>query len=196
MSHFVTAFALTIGALHGIAEVEQHLGDTTHAAAADADEVDGVDTPHALSAVGGSPARMLAAASGAASAVRARPGARLPAHAPPSRARGTRPPALRRMGLGELASALGHREELAAARAQLLQLVGEALGCEVAVCDQDRGALSTRYCALCGLVIVDCRGERHQDGADANSGQLGHRERTGPADHEIGPAVSLAPYPR
>ncbi len=51
---------LHVGALHAITEVQQHFGDATHAASADTDEVDRVDAPHALSAVGGSAQRVLA----------------------------------------------------------------------------------------------------------------------------------------
>ena len=39
---------LEVRALHVVAQVQQHLGDAAHAAAADADEVDGVDAAHAV----------------------------------------------------------------------------------------------------------------------------------------------------
>src|SRR5260221_1502446 len=40
--------ALEIGALHRVAQVEQHLGDASHAAAADADQVNAMNAAHAI----------------------------------------------------------------------------------------------------------------------------------------------------
>src|SRR5215475_7877640 len=47
---------LGVGALNSVAEIDQYFGNPAHAAAADADEVDSVDSPHAVAAIRGSPA--------------------------------------------------------------------------------------------------------------------------------------------
>ena len=47
---FGDRIGLQIRALYAIAEIDQHFGDTAHAAAADADEVNGLDAPHARAA--------------------------------------------------------------------------------------------------------------------------------------------------
>ena len=44
----MTALALQIRALHLVAQIEQHLGDAAHAAAADADQVNAMNAAHAI----------------------------------------------------------------------------------------------------------------------------------------------------
>ncbi len=68
---------LEVRSLHFVAEVQQHLGDAAHAAAADADEVDAMDAAHAVvharsaSPMRAAPAAMQRSASRAAASVTA-----------------------------------------------------------------------------------------------------------------------------
>src|SRR4029078_1075949 len=57
---------LEVAALHLVTEVEQHLGDAAHAAAADADEVDAMDAAHAIAHAASGCSRQGAASSSAA----------------------------------------------------------------------------------------------------------------------------------
>ena len=123
---------LEVAALHFVAEVHEHFGDAAHATAADADEVDAVNAAHAIAHAASICSRQTAASSSAARGLRDEP------------------------------RALGHREQLAAARAQLLELGGEALGGEIAIRDQHRGAFAHEVLRVEGLVIVDRGGERHE----------------------------------
>ena len=93
--------------------------------------------------------------------------------------------------LGQLARPLGHRQQLAATRAQALQLIAQTLGRQIAIGDQHRRAFFDQVLRVMSLVIIHGRRKRHEDRADSGRGQLGHRQCSRPADHEIRPGVRL-----
>ena len=159
---------LQVRPLHLVAEVDQHFGDAAHATAADADEVDRVDPAHAVRAHRGHAALLAYLRHDSASSSAA-------------------------LRFREQARAVRHGEQLAATGAQLLQLLGKTLRRDFAVRNQDGRAFGDEIARVVCLVIVDRRGKRHEDRADAGGRQLGDRQRTGAADDEIGPARRLQP---
>ena len=67
----------------------------------------------------------------------------------------------------------------------LAQPGGVALG----VGDQHAGAGRRQRPGVGRLVVPWCPGERHQDRRHPGHGQLGHGDRAGPADHQVGGGV-------
>ena len=141
---------LEVRALHLVAEVDEHFGDAAHAAAADADEVDGVDAAHAVAAPIGALMRRRRSVH-AASFMRG---------APISRGRtrrALRPHAALRAGARARPSPAACRGPRTA-----LQLVGEALGGQLAVGNQHGGAFLHEVLRVVRLVIVDRGRKRHE----------------------------------
>src|SRR5439155_20970 len=76
---------------------------------------------------------------------------------------------------------LGHGEELAAPGGEPLELGGQPLGGELAIRDQHRSSRAHEILSVVGLVVVDARRVRHEDGADPHRGELRHGEAAGSA---------------
>jgi hypothetical protein len=53
---------------------------------------------------------------------------------------------------------------------------------------QGRAALHQEF-GIAGLVVVDRLRQRHQHAAHADRAQFGERQRTGTADHQVGPCA-------
>ena len=149
-----------VAALHGVAEVVQHLGDAGHADAADADEMDGAD------------------------------GERQGSHAPcllaHERLRPDRPAAPpHRRGAMLRAARAAWRQHVRRRPAARRSRSRNASGVKIALRDH-RGAARLGQRARIGrLVIVDRARQRHQDRRPAGDRQFGNGGGAGARDHQM-----------
>ena len=151
---------MQVRALHLVAQIEQHLGDAAHAAAADADQVDEVDAAHAIVHAGLASRR----------------------HAQIREAR-------RRVDVAGGARRLRHLEQPRAIRGELGEVRAQALGRQLALRQHPAGADAHHDLGVLRLMIVGGGRKRHQECAESGGLQLGDGHGAGPAQGQIRPGI-------
>ena len=95
------------------------------------------------------------------------------------------------------ARAIGHRQQRRARRVLASTPASGARGVSSRLRQHDRARRRRRRKrALARLVVGDRAGQRHEDRADADGGELGDGQRAAAADDEVGLSVARAPCRR
>ena len=146
-----------VRALHGVAEIDQHLGDAAHADAADADEVDRTDVARQFHR--GSLPIVLTTRSASRSAASMAPWER---------------------------AACGHCYELLRRAGKRADLGRQPVGGEVVLAQAQRAPCPFQHAGIGGLVLVERVRQRHQDGGPPDRRELRHGRGAGARDDEMG----------
>ena len=151
-----------VGALHPVAEIDQHLGDAAHADAADADEMHRSDVSRHLHAVA-SPLNGFAF------------GDRLDEVGEPVGGVG---PADQQRRRGRIGEPVGMGDQLG-------KVAGEPVRVHVALFDHPAAPGPRQHLGIGLLVLIERMGKRHHDGGPADDAEFGDGRGAGAADDEM-----------